>query len=281
MKLAEAYRLFLEGLFSQYDKREARQIAAIVFEKITGYAYSAFLLHEQDELSPDKEAELNKIKTELLAGVPLQYVLEEAWFAAMPFYVNKSVLIPRPETEELVEWALQHAQAGDRILDIGTGSGCIAIALKKQKPSVEMWAVDKYADVLAVAGKNAAALNADIQFPEVDVLQDDWFVGLPKMDMLISNPPYIPASERKEMHLRVTEYEPAAALFVTDERPLVFYEAVLDTAKKLLNSGGKVFVEIHEELGAAVKELFEKQLSNVVLKTDLSGKDRMVFGQKN
>lgn len=279
MNSAEAYHLFLKDLYAVYDKREAQQIANIVFEKITGHTATVRILHKTDKFSTEQKQALDKIKADLLSHIPLQYILSEAWFLELPFYVNPSVLIPRPETEELVEWIMQHLKGNERILDIGTGSGCIAIALKKNNPELEVWAMDKYADALNVAEKNATRLNADIHFIKADLLAKDWNNKLPSMDILVSNPPYIPSREREEMDHRVTSQEPATALFVPDDHALIYYEAILKKTKQLLPSGGKVFVEIHEEQGPAVKELFEKKLNNVVLKKDFSGKNRMVYGE--
>lgn len=281
MKIGEAYYSFLQELYAHYDQREARQLAKLVFEKITTYDYTSRLLHEDEELPPGQEVELSAVKAALQRAVPWQYISKEAWFAGMSFYVDKSVLIPRPETEELVGWVLEEIRGDEQVLDIGTGSGCIAIALKKKSPGLQVWAMDKYADALKVAGKNAAALGAEIRFITADIKETNWRGRLPLFDILVSNPPYIPAGERKEMHKRVADQEPAAALFVPDADPLIFYRLILQFAVKQLKPGGRVFVEIHEQQGDAVKALFSRYLGNVLLKKDWSGKDRLVCGILN
>ncbi len=279
MQIGKAYRSFLQALYAHYDQREARQLAGLAFEKVTTYSYTKLLLHQEEELLPGTVDELRRIKTALLSAVPWQYIVNEAWFAGMPFYVDKSVLIPRPETEELVGWVLENIQGDERVLDIGTGSGCIAIALKKKCPGLQIWAMDKSAAALKIAGKNARTRGTDIHFIEADITGGKWSDRLPLLDIVVSNPPYIPVGERSEMDKRVTGQEPAAALFVPDTDPLIFYKAILRSVDKRLRSGGRVFVEIHEQQGVAVKKLFSRYLQKVELKKDWSGKDRMVCGE--
>lgn len=207
--------------------------------------------------------------------------MHEAWFAGMQFYVDENVLIPRPETEELVAWIVQehktlHLQ-NVKILDIGTGSGCIPIALKKQLPTCDIHAADISKGALSTAQKNASTLHAAITFHEVDILDETSRNRLSKFDVVVSNPPYIKQSEEAAMHYNVLKYEPHLALFVPDEDALLFYKAIADFGLQHLTAGGKLFFEINEMLGASVKALLkQKGYSNVEIRKDMQGKDRMV-----
>jgi len=212
----------------------------------------------------------------------VQYVLGEAWFAGMKLQVDERVLIPRPETEELVEWAL--AWLGDnrnlahhRILDIGTGSGCIALALKKKCPKADVHALDISPAALQLAKENAASLDLGIHFHQHNILDRKRDAALGTFDVVLSNPPYIPASERITMARHVVAYEPELALFTTDTEPLQFYQAIASFSTKALKKEGVLFLEIHEGRGKEVCTLLEAGgFAGIVLKQDLQGKDRMI-----
>jgi release factor glutamine methyltransferase len=204
----------------------------------------------------------------------------------MRFYVDRNVLIPRPETEELVEWIVKevkgkndaqaHPSGKVKILDVGTGSGCIAISLKKLSVT-EVWACDISDEALNVARINADALNATIDFIPLNFLDADQRKQLPAIDIIVSNPPYIPRNEKTEMKRNVVGYEPSTALFVPDDDPLTFYKAIADFGREKLNKGGNIYAEIHENLGESVNNLFlSKGYQTVYLKKDLQGKDRMI-----
>jgi release factor glutamine methyltransferase len=193
------------------------------------------------------------------------------------YAVNDQVLIPRPETEELVEWIIEYAAIKGnalRILDIGTGSGCIAIALKKALPEATVSAIDISSGALKIAATNAAALKADIEFTCLDILNTAFLPG--QYDVIVSNPPYIPMQEMKNMELQVTDHEPNIALFVPDEDPLVFYKAIARLAKLHLSTNGQLFFEIHYDQGDAMIALLDEMHFHAELRTDLFGKDRMV-----
>jgi release factor glutamine methyltransferase len=237
-------------------------------------------------LSPDRLDQLQAYTRELLTHKPVQYVLHEAWFCGMPFYVDENVLIPRPETEELVDWIVGNAQSPTsrgrlatgnvRILDIGTGSGCIPISLKKKLPQAEVYACDVSEGALAVAARNAATHQTPVNFLQVDFLDIDTWGSLPEVDIIVSNPPYIPYSDKSSMLQNVLAYEPHLALFVPSDDALVFYDAIARFAQRKLPDHGQVFAEIHEDLGKKTTALFESKGFDAEIKKDFQGKDRMV-----
>jgi release factor glutamine methyltransferase len=280
MSLREAQQHLLQQLQALYDAREAGNIADWVMEHLTGKKKIDRLLVKNDPLAPEQLSSLERITRELMQHRPVQYVLGEAWFAGNPFFVNEEVLIPRPETEELVDWMVEEIQNSkfkiQKILDIGTGSGCIPVALKKKLPSLAITSVDKSAGALAVASKNTAQLKADIQLQQLDFLDEANWKGLPVFDLIVSNPPYIKQSESGSMARHVTDFEPSLALFVPDEDALVFYRKIGLFAQTHLSAGGMLFFEINEALGNATTALLEQQGYQVALKKDLQGKDRMI-----
>ena len=280
MSLREAQQHLIQQLQALYDAREAANIADWVMEHVTGKKKIDRLLVKNDPLAPEQLSSLEKITSELLQHRPVQYVLGEAWFAGNPFFVNEEVLIPRPETEELVDWIVEEIQnskfKNQKILDIGTGSGCIPVALKKQLPSSAIMSIDKSAGALAVASKNAAHLKADIQLQQLDFLDEASWKELPVFDVIVSNPPYIKQSEYGSMAKHVTDFEPSLALFVPDEDALVFYRKIGQFAQTHLSASGMLFFEINEALGNATTALLEQQGYQVELKKDLQGKDRMI-----
>jgi release factor glutamine methyltransferase len=231
--------------------------------------------------------DLDAITERLKKNEPVQYVLGEAWFAGMKFKVNKNVLIPRPETEELVDWIVKESQKSNpesfrdksqNIIDIGTGSGCIPITLKHQLPEANVSAIDVCSEALFTATENAIKLNTEVDFTLLDFLDEEKWNELHQYDIIVSNPPYVKQSEINTIHERVKEFEPHLALFVPDNDPILFYKKLSDFSMKHLNAGGKLFVEINEALGEAVSNLFRSAgFLNVDLKKDMQGKDRMVM----
>ena len=283
MTLLQATQQLQSGLVPLYDEREAGNIAALVMERVTGWKRIDRVLNKQYDLLPGQLDMLKNYTAQLLQHRPVQYVLEEAWFYDMQFYVDEHVLIPRPETEELVDWIVQeiNSNSGKKneptILDVGTGSGCIAIALKKELPGAQVWACDVSEDALHVARRNAAANEVQVNFLPLDFLQPGQRTKLPVVDILVSNPPYIPLNNRAAMHPRVLRYEPHGALFVADNDPLTFYKAIADFTQTHLRYNGAIYTEIHEHMAAAIKELFyARGFHTVEIKQDLQGKDRMV-----
>ena len=288
MTLHEAQQRLIFQLYEIYDSREAANIADLVMENLTGWRKIDRILNKQIPLLPDKIELLEKYTVDLLLHKPIQYVLNESWFFELKLFVNEHVLIPRPETEELVEWVLNEVESRRKeqggtelsrlaILDIGTGSGCIAIALKKHLPPVEIIACDISKDALEVAQKNALDLEADIGFLHVNFLDDTQWHHLPSFDIIVSNPPYIPLKDKAAMRPNVVQHEPHVALFVEDTDPTIFYKAIAEFSKEKLNVNGSIFAEIHEGLANDVKRVFEESgFRNMDLRKDMQGKDRMI-----
>jgi release factor glutamine methyltransferase len=281
MTIEEARKEVNDSIATIYEKSEADNITEIVMEHITRWSRPERILNKEIPLSFTQKKLLSQIILRLQQHEPIQYLINEAWFAGMIFYVDKNVLIPRPETEELLDWIVKDVRSErsniKKILDVGTGSGCIAIALKNKIPNAEIWGCDVSDEALNVARMNADALNATIDFVPLDFLDPAQRRQLPHVDIIASNPPYVLQSDKNEMKKNVLEFEPATALFVPDNDSLVFYNAIADFGKEKLNAKGNIYVEINESLGDQVKDLFQsKGYSSVELKKDLQEKDRMI-----
>lgn len=261
---------------------EIRSLTYIVFDHVFALGRADVLADKAVSVSNDQEQKLEEIVRRINTHEPLQYVLGEAEFYGRKFMVNPSVLIPRPETEELVMEALMYRSPSSgalKVMDIGTGSGCIPITFKLEQKKAEVFATDISAEALAVAKKNAERLRAEVRFIKSDVLREE--LPVPELDIVISNPPYIAASEKEQMQLNVVGFEPHLALFVPEEDPLVFYKAITAKAFKSLRPSGMLIVEINERFGREVKLLFEENgFAEVSLMRDLGGKDRIVRGIK-
>jgi release factor glutamine methyltransferase len=288
MQVQEAFIKLRQDLFAIYDERESDQIAHLVIEHLTGHSRSGRLLHKTDSLTSEQETSFNKYLAELIQWRPVQYVLGEAWFAGMKFYVDERVLIPRPETEELVELVVGSREPGagsqqpTKVLDIGTGSGCIPIAVKKKLPEWEVWGADLSEDALVVARLNAKSLGTDIHFIQVDILEEKSRDVLPVFDIIVSNPPYIPLKDKAEMRENVLQHEPHLALFVSNEDPLLFYKEIVHFAKDHLSPGGRIFFEIHEKLASQVESILSSgNYLQIVLKQDMQSRDRMITAIKS
>lgn len=278
MTLSEAKDQLLQTLIPIYDSREASQIAHLVLEHMTGMNRTERTIAKHQQLSNSQEIQLHDYLKSLSAGKPVQYVLREAWFGGYRFEVNEHTLIPRPETEELIEWIKTYANPEPRqLIDIGTGSGCIPIVLKKAFPLWQIHAIDVSADALKTASKNAEQIGADIAFTQVDFLDEANWTNLPKYDIIVSNPPYIKQSEQSSMSKNVVDHEPHLALFVPDDDALIFYKKIADFGKQHLNPNGLVFLEINQLLGEDVCDLFKAAGYQTTLRKDLHENDRMVM----
>ena len=277
MLLNDIKQALKKQLAGQFESVELNPILSILIEHVTGWDQVQQVIHKDDSISAAQQLAFETAGTALLKGRPIQYITGKTWFMGEPYIVNEQVLIPRPETEELVDWVIEYAAIKGkalRILDIGTGSGCIAIAIKKALPEAIVSAIDISKSAIKIAEANAAALKADIEFIALDILNTAFLPG--QYDVIVSNPPYIPMQEMKNMELQVTDHEPNIALFVPDEDPLVFYKAIARLAKLHLSPNGQLFFEIHYDQGDAMIALLDEMHFHAELRADLFEKDRMV-----
>lgn len=278
MTFEEAGQAAKENLYSIYEENEADNIAELLLAHVTQLNRAARLRQKDSMLTGAQQELFTNCLNRLLLYEPVQYVLQEAWFCGHRFLVNSHVLIPRPETEELAYWIKTSAKPGARILDIGTGSGCIAIALKKYLPDADVSAIDISPEALEVAQTNAEDLKTEIHFKLTDILDSNqWDFSNENFDIIVSNPPYIKETEKQQMRDNVLLFEPFTALFVQDKDPLIFYRHIILFAKKYLKLHGRLYFEINEALGKEVVALLMKEgFEEIVLKKDMQGKDRMV-----
>jgi release factor glutamine methyltransferase len=278
MNIRSIRQLFRTVLSTRYEENEARIITDWVLEDLAAVKRSDLIVHPDVELDGPILLQLKDALEQLKNGKPVQYVLGKARFDEYDFLVNKSVLIPRPETEELVKWAAETVQEKNltTALDVGTGSGCIAISLMKKMPTLNMTAIDVSPEALVIAQENAKRLGVQMDCLLLDFLDESTWDKIPKIDLLISNPPYIPLTEKQELAEHVREHEPGTALFVPDEQPLVFYEAICQFATSHMHTNGVVLLETHEKWQMEVVHLFRKNGMETYGRNDLYGRPRMV-----
>jgi release factor glutamine methyltransferase len=263
---------------------DARRTAEWIVEEATGADRAALYARPDIVVEPAEAALVARYVARRAAGEPVQYVLGHADFYGLRLAVTPDVLIPRPETEEVVEEALRRVQATDApwVLDVGTGSGAIALAVKHERPDAEVFAVDVSPEALAVAASNAARLGLEVTFVESDALRPAFAADVPPtFDLILSNPPYVPEAERASLQVEVRDHEPPSALFVPDADPLVFYRALAGHAGALLKPGGWLVAETHADLGRSVGALWaEAGLEDVDVLPDLAGRDRIAVGRR-
>ncbi len=279
MTFSDLEKQFIAELSNSYAREEATMLCFLSVQHRLLWTKASYLLNKQDLVTD--AAYFLEILAQLKTSKPIQYVLGETEFYGRTFRVNPAVLIPRSETEELVKWVLDSVSiVNPSILDIGTGSGCIAISFKIELPEAEVFALDISADALALAQENAALHKAAVTFIEKDVLHMQPTDLATTFDVVVSNPPYIALAEKDTMKANVLANEPHLALFVPNNDPLIFYERISALAQAKLNPGGFLFFEINERFGIEVIELLVKKgFKQVALHQDLSGKDRMVKAQ--
>ena len=269
-----------ESLSDLYPEQELLSISRLLISKVTGFSFTEILLNKNTIFSLYQRQLIDNYLTELRKHRPVQYVLGETEFCGLTFDVNEAVLIPRQETEELVEWIVRMEPSEVKILDLGTGSGCIPIALKKLMPQASVSACDLSLDALKVARSNAAKNGVVVDFFQLDILNEIPTDGL--YDCLVSNPPYIPIMEKAEIAVGVKDFEPEMALFVPDDDPLLFYRSIALMGHKVLREGGRVYLETHRDYALDVLKLFEKlNYTDVEIKKDIAGNDRMVRAVQN
>jgi len=295
--IKDVFNAFKQSLLNVYDAYETEALTLLVLNEITGSSKARLKAFPEEELLPGQAEKISNILVRLQTGEPVQYILRHTEFYGLTFKVSPAVLIPRPETEELVEWALasvgslQRAVGSDKqlvvgslqravghILDIGTGSGCIAISLKKNLPEAQVMAIDISSDALVIAKQNADFNEVIISLNQTDILNTEKSVlENVNFDVIISNPPYVTQHDKTQMHHNVTGFEPHTALFVPEDDPLLFYKAIADFAIDKLTPNGLLFLEINENLGKETVELLEsKSFKNIELRKDMSGRDRMI-----
>lgn len=279
-RLINKLQISLSGV---YEEPELSATIRAICCNILGFGTASYFLKEPINLTEEDEERVDEIIRRLLKGEPLQYIEGSTPFCGMDFTVSPAVLIPRPETAELIDWiATDHPAKQMHILDLGTGSGCIAIALSRRLPQATIDACDISAEALSVAQKNNSANGTSVSFFSYDMLRST--APLPhSYDILVSNPPYIKQCEATEMERNVTEWEPHTALFVPDDDALCFYRAIAELGEtKTLHAGGHIYVEINQQLGKETIELFESfGYKDVTLRKDIYGNDRMIRCRKN
>jgi release factor glutamine methyltransferase len=278
--IKDVFTDYKTSLNSIYSANEAEAITLLVISEVCNTSRAKIKAFPEQEISKDEEEKLSGILLQLKTGMPVQYILGQTEFYGLPFNVNPSVLIPRPETEELVEWVLSSIsskQTAGNLLDIGTGSGCIAISLKNNLPGFKVSALDISEAALQTAKSNAQLNHTDVEFINADILNLKCDLEIPKSDIIISNPPYVTLHDKTQMHTNVTDFEPHTALFVPENDPLLFYNAIANYAADHLTKNGLLFFEINESYGnETVQLLSTKAFINIELRKDMSGRDRMI-----
>ena len=281
MLIRDYKKPFLQELSSLYDEKEAEHFFYIILEKLHGLKRLDLALNPEIIMDGSHLKQWKNILSDLKKQKPIQYILGETEFYGLPFWVDENVLIPRPETEELVALILNEEASGKRqatsvrILDIGTGSGCIPISLKKNLPDAEVYAIDVSEKALVVAQKNAKLNKVDVTFIIKNILETSSLER--QYDIIVSNPPYVRNLEKQEIKPNVLEFEPHLALFVEDNDALLFYRKIAELAKKNLSPNGQLYFEINQYLGKETVELVESfGFKNVTLHQDIYGNDRMI-----
>lgn len=270
--------IFKQLIDNLYDERESKSLYYDILMRILDCDMTTLLMKGDDLMTPEKEIYFREIIDRLKTGEPIQYIWGDCYFHGNRFIVSPNVLIPRPETEELVDWVLEEGEFHS-LLDIGTGSGCIAISLKKERSSAEIYAMDISEKALSIAQENAQLNDAPIHFIQDSILTPK--ASNQTYDIIVSNPPYILQKEKVAMHKNVLEHEPHLALFVEDEKPLLFYEKIAEYGIHHLTEQGLLFFEINALLGKETKKMLEGYgYHDVVIRKDINGKERMIRCRK-
>ena len=270
---SDILRILQRAAMECYPEVEARQIAEMIVMQRGGITRSDILV---DPHAPLDIADVDAICSELRSWRPVQYILGTAYFADMDLEVREGVPIPRPETEELVEWIAADMPHAKRILDVCTGSGCIALALARRIAQSDVCGIDISTDALAIAQRNAEHYAPRVKFLMADALADFSAVAGDGFDVIVSNPPYIPEADRSAMRPNVTRYEPDMALFVPDDDPLLFYRAIAHTSRRMLAEGGRLYFEIYETQASAMATMLSAEGYSTTLRDDFRGKPRMI-----
>lgn len=279
-KLIKSFKTHLSHIYPDY---EIKVIYELVFEHVLGFSKTDLILNHNISLSDNEISRFDEILTRLINHEPVQYVIGETFFYNGRFRVNPGVLIPRPETEELVHWIISKntTRSGLKVLDIGTGSGCIAISLALNLKDARVWACDISDTALRTAGENAIMNQAAVDFFKMDILNPVHGKEMNLYDIIVSNPPYVLKSEMEMMRKNVLDFEPHLALFVENNDPLLFYKAIISFCGKNLKYSGSLYFEINEALGGELEDFLEKSgFKEIELHQDIHGKNRMIFTKK-
>ena len=282
MTFREIFSNYTTALQALYSKGEASAITHIIFNHFAGLSKSQLAVSGDKIPDTATAAALQESLEKLLKHIPVQYITGEAWFYNLKFRVNDQVLIPRPETEELVQEVVNYLKGtqGKTILDIGTGSGCIPISIKKNVADAEIISIDISVGALQTAAENAAENNVAIDFREMNFLDEETYHSLPVFDVIISNPPYIRENDKDSLDKNVILHEPHLALFVTQNDPLLFYRKIFSFAKEHLTETGKIFLEVHEDYAKETAGIFNEGNYLTEIKKDMQGKERMIVVSK-
>lgn len=274
---------FINELADLYDRQEAEELYSLLVENKLQIKRAAYKLRQGELLTEEQEQVFKQALAALKTGKPIQYILNEAHFYGLTFEVNPYVLIPRAETEELVHYILQQhiSPQALKLIDIGTGSGCIPITLKKHLPAAQVSSLDISKEALLTAQKNATNNDVAIHFINADILEWEYLFSDQQFDIIVSNPPYITPKEKDDMHLNVLNFEPHLALFVEEVAPLLFYETIASFALAHLREQGDLYFEINRYYGAQTKDMLQKKgFQEVRLIQDMYGADRIIHARK-
>lgn len=277
MTVNDYKKRFLNQLPAFYDETERLNLFYLSMEFVLNYNKVDVVLNGKESVLVENQQKIDEVFNRLQNNEPIQYITQQANFFGYDFKVSPATLIPRPETEELVDWVLtemkKQPQKAWRVLDIGTGTGCIPITIKKEFPLAEVFAIDVSVDALKIAQENAINLKADVTFIQQDILQTE---NLNAYDIIISNPPYVRNLEKAEINENVLQHEPHLALFVDDNDPLIFYRKITQLAYKSLHENGMLFFEINQYLGNEMQEMVSEYFKSIELKKDFIQNDRMM-----
>lgn len=280
-KLSSVKSFFIKEL-SNIETSEVNNYFNILCDVWLGLSKTDLIINPDKELTESEILKFLYAVKDIQKNRPIQYIAEKSWFYGLEINVKEGCLIPRPETEELVDWIIQNEQDAHSFLDIGTGSGCIPLALKNNLKNAEVSAYDVSEEALLIATSNASRLAVNVDFHKVDILNWERENIQKKFDVIVSNPPYIPNADKALMAPNVLEFEPGLALFVENSTPIIFYERIADFAGRHLDKNGRIYFEIHESYAKEVEEMLQnKSFKNIEIKKDLQGKDRMVRAKKN
>ncbi|MGJ1420810.1 peptide chain release factor N(5)-glutamine methyltransferase [Sphingobacterium spiritivorum] len=275
---------FTAQLTKIYDLEEAKSLFFLALEEVAGINRMQYTVQNDHVVTEEQKVQLDRILQELLRRKPIQHILKKADFYGEVFEVNEFVLIPRPETEELVHLIIGHHRSSAvplKIIDIGTGSGCIPVILKKHVPAAHVSTLDISKEAIAVAKRNAKKMETDIHFVNADILEWEYLFTEQLYDIIVSNPPYITPKEKEEMHSNVLEFEPHLALFVEESAPLLFYETIASFALVHMKPAGDLYFEINQYYGSETADmLLKKGFSKVELIKDMHGADRMIHARR-